>query len=639
MEADMQMICIAMEEGGDGIVQPAMLSRESSALKGPSWASIVEGDKFHDEYYLNEVEIREVDDNKVLFVPKSTHEQLKAPFRFTVVAMLSGGRSSYRLDYGFLFSSLRALWVGLCPIKFSSIGKGLFLVRASNEADLQMILAPGRWKVGGWVLVANRWIPGMPLKLECSSRVRIWVCLPDLPPELWRNGIFQRLARMMGATFIEADAFTKEVASLGFAHVLLEVPLGFHPVNEVRVSFEEGVALVQSIEYESKVRYCHKCGATSHFTFVCDDLKQSPSTDDLKQSPSTYTADVEDGKAWMVVKSPKRRSFSLNKMAGPTNQANRFSELHSVPEREEGLNAKEGGTSAAPIPESARRKSMQANEACSEVVGHDRVSSKEVIPALTKGAPSASILQGQQSADSMVIDETHDLPVDALVSHRKASMEKKRQLKSKSTSSFKKRPTSHTQSEKHLADLYASCSDASLVLPQSIDHSSFGADEARVCPASEDPGDKEMRFLAWNTRGLAGATAQHDLQLMLQLSHPDIAVLIDTKLNETALTKLSLKFSKYLTVSNIHLNGQWARIWLLWDADKMQVQTSKVQAHWISIEVKHFSSGRIFSVLGVYLNPDFRIRRFQYDELNAELSSLCKPNVCLGDFNSVRDMS
>ncbi|KAF3774240.1 hypothetical protein EJ110_NYTH48950 [Nymphaea thermarum] len=545
MEADVPKICNAMEEGGDGVVQPATLSREASALKGPSWASIVEGDKFLDEDYMNEVEIREVDDNKVLFVPKSAHEQLKAPFRFTAIATLLGGRS--------------------------------------------------------------------------SNRVRIWVRLPDLPPELWRNGIFHRLARMMGATFVEADAFTKEVASLGFARVLLEVPLGFQPVNKVRVSFEEGVALVQIIEYESKVRYCRKCGATTHFTFACDDLKQSP---------STYTADVEDGKAWMAVKSPKRRSFSLNKTTGPTNQANRFSALHSVPEGEEGVNAKEGGTSAAPIPESARRKSMQADEACSEVVGHDRVSSKEVIHALTKGAPSASILQGQQSADSMVIDETHDLPVDALVSHRKASMEKKHQLKSKSTSSFKKRHTSHTQSEKLLADLYASCFDASLVRPQTIDHSSFGAAEARACPASEDLGDNEMRwwgamrFLAWNARGLAGATAQHDLQLMFQLAHSDIAVLIDTKLNETALTKLSLKFSRYHSVSNIHLNGQWAQIWLLWEADKMQVQTSKVQAHWISIEVKHLSSGRIFSVLGVYLNPDFRIRRFQYDELNAELSSL-----------------
>ncbi|KAF3781584.1 hypothetical protein EJ110_NYTH36575 [Nymphaea thermarum] len=565
MEADVQMICNAVEDGGDGVVKSAALSREASALKGPSWASIVEGDKLHDEAYLNEVEIREVDGNK-----------------------------------------------------------------ASNEDDLQMILVPGRWKVGGRVLVANRWRPGMPLKLESSSKVRIWVLLPDLQPEVWRNGIFQMLARIMGATFVEADAFTMEVASLGYARVLLEVPLGFYPVNEVRVSFEEGVALVQSIEYESKVRYCRKCGATSHFTFACDDLKQSPSTD---------TADVEDGKAWMAVKSPKRRSFFLNKMVGPTNEANRFSALHCMPEREEGVNAKEGGTSAAPIPESARRQSMQVDEDYSEVVGHDRDLRKEEIPILTKGAPTASIIQGQQNADSMVIDETHTLPVNALVSHRTTSVEKKRQLKSKSTSSFKKIPTSHTQAEKLFADLYASCSDASLVLPQTTDHSSFGTTKARACPASEDPGDKDMRFLAWNARGLAGATAQHDLQLMLQLAHPDIAVLIDTKLNETALAKLSLKFSRYLSVSNIHLNGQWARIWLLWDADKMQIHTSKVQAHWISIEVNHLSSGRTFSVLGVYLNPDFRIRRFQYDELNAELSSLCKPNVCLGDFNSVRDMS
>ncbi|KAF3773833.1 hypothetical protein EJ110_NYTH54533 [Nymphaea thermarum] len=399
MEADVVMTCSAMEEGGDGVVQPATVIKEASAHKGPSWASIVEGEKLKDEDYLKEVEIREVDGNKVLFVPKSAHEQLKAPFRFTAIATLSGGRSSNRLDYGFLFSSLRALWVGLCPIKFSSV-------------------------VGGRALVANRWQPGMPLKLESSSRVCIWVRLPDLPPELWRTGIFHRLASMMGAMFVEADAFTKEVASLGYARVLLEVPLGFHPVNEVRVSFEEGVALVQSIEYESKVGYCRKCGVTSHFTFACDEVKQSP---------STYTVDLEDGKAWMAVKSPKRRSFSLNKSAGPANQANRFSALHSVPEREEGANPEKGGTTSDPIPENARRKSFQANEACLEVGEHDRVCSKEATPTTSKGAPRVSIPHGQQSADSMAIDETHDLTVDVLVTHRKAPMEKKRQLKSKST--------------------------------------------------------------------------------------------------------------------------------------------------------------------------------------------------------------
>ncbi|KAF3777941.1 hypothetical protein EJ110_NYTH40203 [Nymphaea thermarum] len=402
MEADALMTCSAMEEGGDGVMQPASVIKEASAHKGPSWASIVEGEKLQDEDYLKEVHIREVDGVKELFVSKSAHEHLKAPFRFTAIATLSGCRSSNR---------------------------------ASSEADLQMILAPGRWKVGGRVLVANRWKPGMPLKLKSSSRVRIWVRLPDLPPELWRTGIFHRLANMMGATFVEADAFTKDVASLGYARLLLEVPLGFHPVNEVMVSFEEGAALVQSIEYESKVRYCRKCGATSHFTFACDEVKQSP---------STHTVESEDGKAWMAVKSPKRRSFSLNKSVGPANQANRFSILHSVPEREDGVIPEEGGTTSDPIPENARRKSLQAKEACLEVGEPNRVCSKEANPTTTKGAPSASIPHGQQSTDSMAIDETHDPTVDILMPYRKAPMEKKCQLKSKSTSSFKRRPNSHT---------------------------------------------------------------------------------------------------------------------------------------------------------------------------------------------------
>ncbi|KAF3792600.1 hypothetical protein EJ110_NYTH11125 [Nymphaea thermarum] len=299
---------------------------------------------------LKEVEIREVDGSKELFVPKSAHEKLKASFRFSAIATLSGGRTRNRLDYGFVFYSLRSLWAGLGPIKFSSVGKGLFLIRASKEADLQVILAHGRWKVGGRVLVANRWQPSLPLKLESSSRVRIWVRLPDLPPELWKKGIFQRLVELMGATFVEADAFTKEVASLGYARVLLEVPLGFLPVNEVRISFEEGAALTQSVEYESKVKYCLRCGATTHFTFACEELKQAPSED---------PAIVDDGKAWMTVKTPKHRSFSRSKMDGQADQADRFLALYSLLEKEEGVNAEEKGISYERNSEHTRRKPVE----------------------------------------------------------------------------------------------------------------------------------------------------------------------------------------------------------------------------------------------------------------------------------------
>ncbi|KAF3792458.1 LINE-1 retrotransposable element ORF2 protein [Nymphaea thermarum] len=641
-----EMDC-GMEEGGNARVQvavPSIVTADAKGpftadAKGPSWASIVEGCKSDEEDNLNEVEIRGVDGSKELFVPKSAHEKLKAPFRFSAIATLSGGRTRNRFDYGFIFSSLRILWAGFCPIKFSSVGKGLFLIRASKEADLQMILAPGRWKVGGRVLVANRWQPGMPLKLESSSRVRIWVRLPDFPPELWKKGIFQRLAEMMGATFVEADTFTKEVTSLGYARVLVEVPLGFIPVNEVRISFEEGAALAQSVEYESKVKYCLRCGATSHFTFACEELKQAPSAD---------PASVDDRKAWMTVKSPKRRSFSRSKMVGQADQANRFSALHNLFEKEEGVNAEEDGNSCKQNSEHTSRKSVeQAKEPFAKgkeyyvgIKEHSRTCNIANAPTKSMMMASDSSLQAHQRMDSMAIDETLNQSSSVMVPNRKSPMEKKRQLKSKATSSFMKRSSNLPQPDKVLSGLMVSRADAELLSPQSMDHSNFSAGEARASSAAEDPGDQGMGGPLlkdeYPTRMDEKVNSPNRADLH---ANPDIAVLIDTKLNEATLEKLSFKFPRYHSISNIHLHGQWARIWLLWDADKMQVQESKVQVYWISITVKHLSSGRIFSVVGVYLHPDFCIRRFQFDELSAELSSISKPHVCLGDFNAVKDMS
>ncbi|KAF3771967.1 hypothetical protein EJ110_NYTH59084 [Nymphaea thermarum] len=244
---------------------------------------------------------------------------------------------------------------------------------------------------------------------------------------------------------------------------------------------------------------------------------------------------------------------------------------------------------------------------------------------------SDSSLQAHQRMDSMAIDETLNQSSSVMVPNRKSPMEKKRQLKSKATSSFKKRSSNLPQPDKVLSGLMVSRADAKLLSPQSMDHSNFSAGEARASSAAEDPGDQ----------GMGGPLLKDENPTRMDEKHanPDIAVLIDTKLNEATLEKLSFKFPRYHSISNIHLHGQWARIWLLWDADKMQVQESKVQVYWISIAVKHLSSGRIFSVVGVYLHPDFRIRRFQFDELSAELSSISKPHVCLGDFNAVKDMS
>ncbi|KAF3778076.1 hypothetical protein EJ110_NYTH43883 [Nymphaea thermarum] len=70
------------------------------------------------------------------------------------------------LDYNFIFMSLRSLWSGITDLRFTSVGKCMFILRTSSEEDLKHIMLPGRWYVGGRPLIANQWHPGMPMRIE-----------------------------------------------------------------------------------------------------------------------------------------------------------------------------------------------------------------------------------------------------------------------------------------------------------------------------------------------------------------------------------------------------------------------------------------------------------------------------------------
>lgn len=108
---------------------------------------------------------------------------------------------------------------------------------------------------------------GSPLKINAANK--IWIRFPDLPTLFWQPRIHKSFASIMGTNFVEANAFTKERSCLNFARSLTEVPLGLIPVLEVKLVLEEQKVKVQTIEYESRIRFCSECRSTSHFRFVC----------------------------------------------------------------------------------------------------------------------------------------------------------------------------------------------------------------------------------------------------------------------------------------------------------------------------------------------------------------------------------
>ncbi|KAF3786367.1 hypothetical protein EJ110_NYTH25605 [Nymphaea thermarum] len=147
------------------------------------------------------------------------------PLEKKEVAETRRGNGKGRLDYSFIFTSLRSIWSGIADLRFTSVGKGMFLLCTSSEDDLKFILSPGRWYVGGRLLIANQWHPGMPMRIESSSRVRIWIRLPELPVEWWNPWVFTDIADLIDGAFVEADEYTRHLQRLVLPKVWVHNPL------------------------------------------------------------------------------------------------------------------------------------------------------------------------------------------------------------------------------------------------------------------------------------------------------------------------------------------------------------------------------------------------------------------------------
>lgn len=67
----------------------------------------------------------------------------------------------------------------------------------------------------------------------------------------------------------------------------------------MKLAFDDGLDRVQSVEYESSIRFCGKCGSMSHFMFACDDRKALGKVSVMDK--------VVDDHGWQQVKMPRHR--------------------------------------------------------------------------------------------------------------------------------------------------------------------------------------------------------------------------------------------------------------------------------------------------------------------------------------------
>ncbi|XP_050259987.1 uncharacterized protein LOC126705076 [Quercus robur] len=141
-----------------------------------------------------------------------------------------------------------------------------------------------------------------------------------------------------------------------------------------------------------------------------------------------------------------------------------------------------------------------------------------------------------------------------------------------------------------------------------------------------------MNFIIWNNRGVLKPYFQDHIRNLVQEHNPAILVVMETKLGGDRAKAITdrLPFDGAIHTNTIGLSGG---LWLLWNADLVEVELLAKTEQEIHVEVKVRASRLTWLFTAIYASPRSEERCILWENLTkvADLHKL--PWVIAGDFN------
>ena len=109
-----------------------------------------------------------------------------------------------------------------------------------------------------------------------------------------------------------------------------------------------------------------------------------------------------------------------------------------------------------------------------------------------------------------------------------------------------------------------------------------------------------MKTISWNCRGLGSKGKEEAMLDLISLHHPDILLIQETKLEETAFLQTSKKFWKKKGAAALSSRGASGGIGTLWDERKFEAIVIKNSTHWILTVLKHKESNSLVSIVNLF---------------------------------------
>ena len=109
-----------------------------------------------------------------------------------------------------------------------------------------------------------------------------------------------------------------------------------------------------------------------------------------------------------------------------------------------------------------------------------------------------------------------------------------------------------------------------------------------------------MKTISWNCRGLGSKGKEEAMLDIVSLHHPDILLIQETKLEETAFLQTNKIFWKKKGVAALSSKGASRGIGTLWDDRKFEAMVIKKSTHWILTVLKHKDTNFLVSIVNLY---------------------------------------
>ncbi|XP_031112018.1 uncharacterized protein LOC116015991 [Ipomoea triloba] len=164
---------------------------------------------------------------------------------------------------------LPTMWNLQGKMTLIDIGYGYFVARFDSKIDYLHVLLDGPWKIFDNYLVTQRWEPEFRPRTAKLSKMAVWVRLPDLPMEYFRDDTIRAILDNVGKS-LKLDRTTSVATKGRFARAAVEVDLNKPLVSDVLVGNS-----VQLVEYESLHVVCFNCGVVGHREQSCPEIKSA----------------------------------------------------------------------------------------------------------------------------------------------------------------------------------------------------------------------------------------------------------------------------------------------------------------------------------------------------------------------------